>query len=125
MTRVAMPSPLHTNYERLYLPQRLAGDARPRQARDASSSDALTALQQFLSEVLSDPSDLQQAEILVEALLESTPNDDDPDADPDQTAADKRRRTAGDRPRRAWAGDRSAALTMAQRFPLARPITRY
>jgi hypothetical protein len=90
MTRTPMPSPLHTNHERLFLPDRgLAADASP-------TSEALSALQIFLNEKLG-ADDQRQAETLLNALLEAQP--DDPDDDADQ-AQDKRRRMAGDRTRR-------------------------
>jgi hypothetical protein len=104
-----LPSPRGTNYEDLRLPPlgaaaaAFARDAAPRarRANDAtpSSAKALSALQLFLNERLS-PDDQSHAETLVDALLEAAAEPNDPDEDPDaeeQVAAqDRRRKMASD-----------------------------
>jgi len=117
----AMPSPNHTNRAGLFMgvlgrpaAAFAADNGRRRRAHDAAISDALSALQIFLNQKLTNPDDQRQAETLVTALLNAAPDDDgaDPD-DADQTAEDRRRKMAGDQNRRV-------VSELAKRFPNAR-----
>jgi hypothetical protein len=137
MTKLyALPSPNGTNYERLRLPPlgaaaaAFARDAAPR-ARHANdgtpaSAKALSALQIFLNEKLS-PDDQGQAETLIDALLEAAAQPDDPDEDPDaeeQVAAqDRRRKMASDVRREArrmsFDARRRVDAEMSKLFPTA------
>jgi hypothetical protein len=93
MTRsIAMPSPSGQNREGLYLPTRIALDAKP-------ASEAMSALQQFLEETLG-PDGAARAQTLLTALLETLPA---AKPDDDAQAQDRRRGVTGDGriPRRA------------------------
>jgi len=108
-----MPSPRNSNYEKLFMPRRLALDVSP--------STPLGDLQLFLQEKLTNPDDLRTVETLINRLLEANPDD----SDPDEQAQDKRRRgVTGDHriQRRAWLGGDSGrvASDLAKRFPLAK-----
>jgi hypothetical protein len=109
----AMPSPLNTNREGLFLlDRRLAADAAPRRRRivaDATpqTMKAMSAMEAFWDEVLSDPADRARAETLLEAVLQAASDDptqngeQDDDDESDQAEDSKRRRIAGDG-RRNW-----------------------
>jgi hypothetical protein len=136
MKLFALPSPRGTNYEGLRLlplgaaAAAFARDAAPRgrRATDATptSAKALSALQIFLNEKLS-PADQGQAETLIDALLEAAAQPDDPDEDPDaeeQVAAqDRRRKMASDVRREArrmsFDARRRVDAEMAKLFPTA------
>jgi hypothetical protein len=119
------PSPNGTNKANLYVgtlggPARAyaADSARRRQARDGTTSDVLTRLQEFLSQKLTDPADQRTAETLVAALLNAVPDeDDDAGADPDAADPDE---TAEDRRRRGVTGDRRGVSQLSRQFPNAK-----
>jgi hypothetical protein len=147
----ALPSPKGTNYARLYIttraPVRLATDASPMNAgqfpkglkpigndrkkrwsgRDADPlADALDAMQEHLQNCISDSDDLNQAQALLQRLLETAmPDNGEQSEDDGEGAAEQQRRDpdaqrrdpglfqAGDRGRR-MAGDRAPAGKLAQ-----------
>jgi hypothetical protein len=139
MSKLALPSPNGTNFERIFIgPLGAAAAAfdaaQRRRANDAVDPDALKESVDNLTSHLGatlQGADLTTAYSLLSALLNAAvPADDPENADPDDEAGeDRRRRMAGDRKREAarvaYDAHRPVNEAMAKRFPNAKMPGQY
>jgi hypothetical protein len=139
MSKLALPSPNGTNFERIFIgPLGAAAAAfdaaQRRRANDAVDPDALKESVDNLTSHLGatlQGADLTTAYSLLSALLNAAvPADDPENADPDDEAGeDRRRRMAGDRKREAarvaYDAHRRVNEAMAKRFPNAKMPGQY
>jgi hypothetical protein len=133
MSKLALPSPNGTNFDRIFIgPLGAAAAAfdaaQRRRANDAVDPDALKESVDNLTGHLGatlQGDDLTKAYTLLSALLNAAvpADDDDNSADPDDEASDRRRKMAGDRKREAARVAYDAHLRvndeMSKRFPKA------
>jgi hypothetical protein len=130
MSKLAMPSPNGTNFERIFIgPLGAAAAAfdaaQRRRASDTVDPDALKESVDNLTGHLGatlQGDDLTKAYSLLSELLNAAVPADDPDQDDDE-ASDRRRKMAGDRKREAarvaYDAHRRVNEEMAKRFPKA------